>query len=242
MPGQTQDRQVRVVTLYAASMEGRAIARPNRHCERHDQDSHSASMEGRAIARPNLHTSQSSSCSLSLQWRAGQLPGQTTPASSISSSAGKLQWRAGQLPGQTSRCVRRSTSFNGGPGNCPAKRRVVEVDQVDVGFASMEGRAIARPNDPHRMWAAHGSHASMEGRAIARPNCDSQNVILIRLQWRAGQLPGQTGRLFVREPHLFRASMEGRAIARPNLTSCYRANVAYLASMEGRAIARPNLV
>ena len=39
-----------------------------------------------------------------------------------------------------------------------------------------------------------GAVASMEGRTIARPNLarDTQVLRLIRLQWRAGQLPGQT--------------------------------------------------
>ena len=60
--------------------------------------------------------------------------------------------------------------------------------------ASMEGRAIARPNLAQRAITEAIRDASMEGRAIARPN----------------------GRC----PHLAHddlwASMEGRAIARPN--------------------------
>ena len=60
--------------------------------------------------------------------------------------------------------------------------------------ASMEGRAIARPNLLPAQELAGGDVASMEGRAIARPN-------LLPAQELAG---GDV------------ASMEGRAIARPN--------------------------
>ena len=70
-----------------------------------------------------------------LQWRAGQLPGQTRRRSRWwAAGLVALQWRAGQLPGQTSTITksldhnlvasprRAQACFNGGPGNCPAKR------------------------------------------------------------------------------------------------------------------------
>ena len=84
--------------------------------------------------------------------RAGQLPGQTrSPVSRLCPMAVHLQWRAGQLPGQTrgsSRCCcPASHSFNGGPGNCPAKH-VAPVGSTGRSPPSMEGRAIARPNAP----------------------------------------------------------------------------------------------
>ena len=157
---------------------------------------------------------------LALQWRAGQLPGQTPSPPSIAA----LQWRAGQLPGQTqarsAQSVLRLATFNGGPGNCPAKppptrwalerrvrpsmegraiarpnpglRRTAPVSAIP----SMEGRAIARPNTVAGCAQHRGQDPSMEGRAIARPNsttpapCSASSPIL---QWRAGQLPGQTG-------------------------------------------------
>ena len=109
-----------------------------------------ASMEGRAIARPNEDDMDERLLVLSLQWRAEQLPGQTRkvhvfvpphplsfnggpsncPAKrlsvvSCSAATSPLQWRAEQLPGQTTSC----------PSPSPASKR-----------ASMEGRAIARPN------------------------------------------------------------------------------------------------
>ena len=61
--------------------------------------------------------------------------------------------------------------------------------------ASMEGRAIARPNQHGIAVLVGAKRASMEGRAIARPNQDPTEVattIEMLLQWRAGQLPGQT--------------------------------------------------
>ena len=136
---------------------------------------------------------------LVLQWRAGQLPGQTRlrgdairprprpfnggpgncPAKPLGHGTTlalgpRLQWRAGQLPGQTRwpRSRRSETSaFNGGPGNCPAK----------LAGPRPQTRPRRRP--------------SMEGRAIARPNLHEDGSVLyptIALQWRAGQLPGQT--------------------------------------------------
>ncbi len=60
-----------------------------------------------------------------LQWRAGQLPGQTVGLMAMMSAQDFLQWRAGQLPGQTAPVVADADTvpltFNGGPGNCPAK-------------------------------------------------------------------------------------------------------------------------
>ena len=85
-----------------------------------------ASMEGRAIARPNTTTGGHDWRDvLLLQWRAGQLPGQT-----------RLR---GDMTGGT------CSYFNGGPGNCPAKPLDIAVGPHAPG-ASMEGRAIARPN------------------------------------------------------------------------------------------------
>ena len=87
----------------------------------------SASMEGRAIARPNVpSTWMSPSEVVQLQWRAGQLPGQTRTRSDVQERA----------PG-----------FNGGPGNCPAKQAARSgAERLARAPASMEGRAIARPN------------------------------------------------------------------------------------------------
>ena len=99
------------VGIHVPSMEGRAIARPNRRRVRCDQRRIiSPSMEGRAIARPNRGVSNPS-------------PGRWRP----------LQWRAGQLPGQTARLspavAPGRRTFNGGPGNCPAKlARIGDVD------------------------------------------------------------------------------------------------------------------
>ena len=202
-------------------------------------------MEGRAIARPNYAVGLRDTLISCLQWRAGQLPGQTWGRNAYS-------------------FVQRS--FNGGPGNCPAKQsdepgklakarkpsmegraiarpNVAVAVAVAVGAPSMEGRAIARPNRDPGPWcrsactAFNGGRAiarpnhtdrgqvrghvspSMEGRAIARPNNQAACgwLAFSALQWRAGQLPGQTRE---RQRHVCvlrsEPSMEGRAIARPN--------------------------
>ena len=234
------------------------------------------SMEGRAIARPNLvETWTCDEPEIRLQWRAGQLPGQTRarvgavrgtrppfnggpgncpakpgtpkPAKSVSRF---LQWRAGQLPGQTPTDLHRRAShwppFNGGPGNCPAKPRRRRQRHSRRNRPSMEGRAIARPNQ--NLWGAWNAddwRPSMEGRAIARPNpaLDLPDDIFVpNLQWRAGQLPGQTCWSW---PH--RRSTHNPFNGGPGNCPAKRLagpdpnDKAITPSMEGRAIARPNL-
>ena len=110
-----------------------------------------------------------------------------------------LQWRAGQLPGQTRRLAPRlrlaHPAFNGGPGNCPAKPDNGKAVVLKAGNPSMEGRAIARPN------------------TMTRPTFPTARWTL---QWRAGQLPGQTVLRSRGQGVRCAPSMEGRAIPRPN--------------------------
>ena len=159
-------------------------------------------MEGRAIARPNL-----------------LVGGPAAPA------AAGLQWRAGQLPGQTATSTTTATSpwtcFNGGPGNCPAKRLVLSRGEDRGRVASMEGRAIARPNEDH----------PGAGEAVG----------VLRFNGGPGNCPAKPVPLAGHHRGFVDASMEGRAIARPNVVpGLGPAARADLASMEGRAIARPN--
>ena len=160
---------------------------------------------------------------MGLQWRAGQLPGQTTGWDLTPAAVSLLQWRAGQLPGQTSRANGTAAPMAGlqwRAGQLPGQTVACESAGVWPGPASMEGRAIARPNSDRRLWRCRVCRASMEGRAIARPNrldrfamaeqfsasmegraiarpneVDlSKGIPTGALQWRAGQLPGQTAR------------------------------------------------
>ena len=182
------------------------------------------SMEGRTIARPNPASAGVEECLLAaLQWRAGQLPGQTR-----------------QPP---HRPHPQRPDFNGGPDNCPAKPAMAvhrATEQIITSMegrtiarpngsrrrarprapdTSMEGRTIARPNDRRQACEAREAGTSMEGRTIARPNTGIGSVeapSMAVLQWRAGQLPGQTGRGSARRGDGDPTSMEGRTIARPN--------------------------
>ena len=133
--------------------------------------------------------------------------------------------------------------FNGGPGNCPAEPQQRQNERLRLVLASMEGRAIVRPNRPaegrlnqqitasmegraivrpnqlYLLWVRGVRLASMEGRAIVRPNIIAAMQTYtgkMTLQWRAGQLSGRTGNLKVDVAAVGRASMEGRAIVRPN--------------------------
>ncbi len=82
----------------------------------------------------------------------------------------------------------------------------------------MEGRTIVRPNDGLPQATEKEILASMEGRTIVRPNkttwrCGGAGH---SLQWRAGQLSGQTARELSLTNAYDPASMEGRTIVRPN--------------------------
>ena len=90
-----------------------------------------------------------------LQWRAGQLPGRTC-ASTVDSATGRVY------------------GFNGGPGNCPAEPRLRESELSRLlATLKLQWRAGQLPGRTTR--GGHGARlvlvASMEGRAIARPNC-----------------------------------------------------------------------
>ena len=182
-----------------ASMEGRTIARPNSPAAR-VTDLRTFWLQWRAGQLPGqtLVDVGAPRDAIELQWRAGQLPGQTSIPAGMPATVSALQWRAGQLPGQTRRRPRRPPRSRG---------------------ASMEGRTIARPNPGPPAPEDAAVLASMEGRTIARPNPASAGVeecLLSALQWRAGQLPGQTRRADHHRGRRHRASMEGRTIARPN--------------------------
>ena len=181
-------------------MEGRAIARPNPRWTRQQHARHAApSMEGRAIARPNPTIASTAPVTMSfLQWRAGQLPGQT---------------RGGGAPVE-----RRRATFNGGPGNCPAKpSRPPSAASAGPAFNGGPGNCPAKPPATHPPPSWNGF-----------------------LQWRAGQLPGQTDTMDVTIDTTIAPSMEGRAIARPNVKLDFGHGALLSPSMEGRAIARPN--
>ena len=164
-------------------MEGRAIARPNASCALVDEGRRAPTRfnggPGNCPAKLGTCPTTGDGTRSRLQWRAGQLPGQTWRPEALPRPVVRepsLQWRAGQLPGQTAEPARgpsgRLLCFNGGPGNCPAKPNLGGMED-HVTIASMEGRAIARPN-----------HTSAVASIVREPS----------LQWRAGQLPGQTCR------------------------------------------------
>ena len=109
--------------------------------------------------------------------------------------------------------------FNGGPGNCPAKpRRRVCRAPCRAPFNGGPGNCPAKPT---RCGLGSGAFTDLQWRAgqlpgQTMPAADRHYGRLISLQWRAGQLPGQT-RSGGRPQRAHAApSMEGRAIARPN--------------------------
>ena len=194
-----------------------------------------------------------SSCgaAIGLQWRAGQLPGQTAYVARLlvplvtasmegrtiarpdrrrrtTSCADGYRFNGGpdncpaRRPHAASLDPRHRRRFNGGPDNCPA-RLAAEIVEDQGENASMEGRTIARPDYSLLRWS-WGSWL-LQWRAGQLPGQTSlreDTVVVIRikeLQWRAGQLPGQTSRSRAGQARPRRstvASMEGRTIARPD--------------------------
>ena len=183
-----------------ASMEGRTIARPNRRRARLRPAGARASMEGRTIARPNRsEAGEGSALCAQLQWRAGQLPGQTRYHFSASASLRpSLQWRAGQLPGQTGTAASASSQarwlqWRAGqlPGQTPNRRS----GQASRASASMEGRTIARPNlcrQGNMQRPAPGFNGGPDNCPAKLGGVLAYVLREVGLQWRAGQLPGQT--------------------------------------------------
>ena len=191
-----------------ASMEGRAIARPNPNTM--------VATEGRSgLVKPMRFNGGPGNCPAKPgdPWtiRAGW-----SACGRFNGGPGNCPAKRLQSPTPS---VRTARSFNGGPGNCPAKPCRPWRSDGPAAAPSMEGRAIARPNLPGArssckdrsfnggpgncpakrprprpgLWRSRCP--SMEGRAIARPNRAGAKPGARRarpLQWRAGQLPGQT--------------------------------------------------
>ena len=183
-------------------MESRAIARPDGPARGPERRRIAASMEGRAIARPDvrfLARQAGEDILASMEGRAIARPDKRCPAARTCSTTA-LQWRAEQLLGQTPQCNRRwcviTFRFNGGPSNCSARPPVAVIGLAWRTPASMEGRAIARPDLEEAATGLTG---------------------IMSLQWRAEQLLGQTIARWEQTTGGTAASMEGRAIARPDV-------------------------
>ena len=160
------------------SMEGRAIARPNGPLTgwRGGLSGPFNGGPGNCPAK-RVRWNGGIQWLAGLQWRAGQLPGQTVkrsarivqtiqpsmegraiarPNLSVASIIDDLPWLSSMegraIARPNPRCTpstcRSRPVFNGGPGNCPAKRASGERALGSAIRSSMEGRAIARPNDP----------------------------------------------------------------------------------------------
>ncbi len=208
----------------APSMEGRAIARPNVHRTRICGTDEMPSMEGRAIARPNHFRP------LPRSERRGPFNG------GPGNCPAKLEGREG--------VGLEEAAFNGGPGNCPAKPDGVWRQACHKELPSMEGRAIARPNPPRRCPLSTPACAFNGGPG----NCPAKLACQVptsagstSLQWRAGQLPGQTLIPTGLRTHIW--DLQWRAGQLPGQTRPATVSTPAgvpIPSMEGRAIARPN--
>ena len=211
LPGRTRDPRMDRQGELGASMEGRAIARPDPSAASGNRRRSGCfnGGPGNCPAGPGPARAPSACVSLharkarSLQWRAGQLPGRTTADDARSDGIGdaSMEGRAIARPDRRAndRHCADGRRFNGGPGNCPAGRghaprtrlrsaslqwragqlpgRTPTLEPADklAHAASMEGRAIARPDRGVGLARARQAGASMEGRAIARPDMPGES-------------------------------------------------------------------
>ena len=184
----------------------------------------SASMEGRAIARPNPARPMTSwRCWCRFNGGPSNCPAKR-PAACSSARVGSTSFNGGpsncpaKLRGAVPPTAVKCLGFNGGPSNCPAKRLGRVPGSPTAGRfnggpsncpakhgrsqglgvarrASMEGRAIARPNPPRRaMRRRHRCLLQWRAEQLPgqTPNCLAACRAIAALQWRAEQLPGQT--------------------------------------------------
>ena len=255
-----------------ASMEGRTIVRPNPSPGPLRRRSRPASMEGRTIVRPN-RPRRRRCCGSGARFNGGpdNCPAKRSGRRPPLMTTASLQWRAGQLSGQTGGGTTGASNstggFNGGPDNCPAKpSRKSDATRRAPCFNGGPDNCPAKPTGGHRgamrACSFNGGPDNCPAKLVAPLNL---MFTLVKLQWRAGQLSGQT-RLpglalwpLVRRfnggpdncpakqghPELSvarrdAASMEGRTIVRPNTARMDDRHPPGRASMEGRTIVRPN--
>ena len=156
-------------------MEGRAIARPD-GSTRVAAWPRLGPLQWRAGQLPGRTSCPAPAIapSMELQWRAGQLPGRTSRGRYVPQQRGSasMEGRAIARPDRRARSAlrRRSRCFNGGPGNCPAGRVCGKPGLASsICFNGGPGNCPAgRRRRSHRRHRVQ--HASMEGRAIARPD------------------------------------------------------------------------
>ena len=136
----------------------------------------SPSMEGRTIARPDHRPpgGVEARTKPSMEGRTIARPDVTATSAPLRTARPAFNGGPDNCPARpsaTSTTTSRACAFNGGPDNCPARLGDEEQVLVERLGPSMEGRTIARPD----MLITDGSLGS-----------------IAPLQWRAGQLPGQT--------------------------------------------------
>ena len=155
-------------------------------------------MEGRAIARPNYEVVDS-------------FTGEVVPS---------MEGRAIARPNSVSHVDSPllGITFNGGPGNCPAKPDGLVADIADA--TNLQWRAGQLPGQTPTSTSTLIVSLVLQWRAGQLPGQTTRvadtAIPMSSLQWRAGQLPGQTGSPYLEAPAHLEPSMEGRAIARPN--------------------------
>ena len=203
-------------------MEGRTIVRPDvGRCCKTDL---SLQWRAGQLSGQTRQAIKQSKRPILLQWRAGQLSGQTSFDPQPATASTLLQWRAGQLSGQTRILILNLGETNPSMEGRTIVRPDTVRPRLDLHrqHPSMEGRTIVRPDRRRTRTRSHPRNPSMEGRTIVRPdrppatgsrsatasfnggpdNCparpccgDDSRTPSNTLQWRAGQLSGQTRRV-----------------------------------------------
>ena len=123
----------------------------------------------------------------------------------LPSMEGRTIARPNHLQASTDHARPSPDTFNGGPDNCPAKPVVaLEIEEAVQRMDSFNGGPDNCPAKPSPRLSRHGQRdiGNLQWRAGQLPGQTSTVIMSgqvslahASLQWRAGQLPGQTARL-----------------------------------------------
>ena len=157
------------------------------------------SMEGRTIARPDVVSAVLADVPArpSMEGRTIARPDCDLTGPRAGGHTPSMEGRTIARPDRGFRwnCLHGRCTFNGGPDNCPARLQFRRRRRAVGDEPSMEGRTIARP-DWRGLPVGNPVPCVLQWRAGQLPGQTWCFVVVLAwtssLQWRAGQLPGQT--------------------------------------------------
>ena len=181
LSGQARVKLLGMPRTNLASMEGRTIVRPGGQVGYPQVAVRIASMEGRTIVRPGVpaHHEPVTQRRASMEGRTIVRPGRARRHPHGSEAVASMEGRTIVRPGRhdAQAAARRHARFNGGPDNCPARRRRVWLQPPSRSprFNGGPDNCPARRSRGSRR-RPRPTSASMEGRTIVRPGISADAV------------------------------------------------------------------